>query len=82
MDIRIWTAILASWAGISYLLCIGWCAIAPEGWHAREFLELALPGFVWLSPSSFLVGLVESVGLGAYSGASIAFLHNLLRRNT
>ncbi len=80
MSIRIATATLACWAGISYVLCIAWCGVAPEGWHAREFLELALPGFRWLSPATFLLGLLESVGIGAYSGALLAFLHNRMSK--
>ena len=80
ISIRIWTATLACWAGVSYVLCIAWCGVAPEGWHARAFLELALPGFTWLSPASFVIGLLESVGIGAYSGALLAFLHNRLSK--
>ena len=78
MNIRIWAATLAIWAGVSFVLCVGWCAVAPEGWHARAFLELALPGFTWLSPMSFIIGFIESVAVGAYSGALVAFLHNRL----
>ena len=78
LSTRIWTLTLAAWFAITFVLCIGWCAVAPEGWHARAFLEMALPGFVWLSPGSFAIGLLESVALGAYSGGLLAVLHNRL----
>ena len=80
MSIRLWTVTLAAWAGVSFVLCVAWCAVAPEGWHARAFLELALPGFTWLSPMSFIVGLVDSLAVGAYSGALVALLHNRLAK--
>ena len=61
-------------------MCVAWCAVAPESWHARAFLELVLPGFKWLTFGSFILGLAESIGTGAYSGALVAVLHNWLSR--
>lgn len=78
MSIRLWAATLATWFCVTYVLCVGWCLLAPEGWTARSFLEMVLPGFQWLSVGSFVLGLVESALTGAYSGALVAFLHNRL----
>jgi hypothetical protein len=74
-NIKTWALTLAAWSAITYLLCVAWCSVAPEGWHVREFLELMLPGFVWISLGSFVLGLVESILTGAYAGALAAFLH-------
>ncbi len=76
LNVKTWALTLSTFCAVSYVLCIAWCAVAPEGWHAREFLELMLPGFIWLSPGSFVLGLLESIGLGAYTGALLAAIHN------
>lgn len=75
-NIKIWALTIATWSAITYVLCVAWCSIAPEGWHVRAFLELMLPGFVWISLGSFVLGLVESTLIGAYAGALAAFLHD------
>jgi hypothetical protein len=70
----------AAWSlrGVGLILCVLWCAVAPAGWHVRPLLERALPGFVRLSVGSLVLGLAQSVALGAYSGALIALLHDRL----
>ena len=80
LNTRAWSLALAAWFGITFTLCVAWCAVAPEGWHARSFLELALPGFTWLTPGSFAIGLIDSLAVGAYSGALVSLLHNGLSR--
>lgn len=45
-----------------------------------QFLEIALPGFRWLSVGSFLLGLVESFLYGAYAGLVFVPLYNFLLR--
>jgi len=80
LGVKTWAATLSAWCAVSFVLCVGWCAVAPEGWHARELLELLVPGFTWLSAGSFALGLVESALFGAYSGALLAVLHNAVAR--
>ena len=80
LDIKTWSATLAAWCVVTFVLCIGWCSIAPEGWHVRPLLEMLLPGFTWLSAGSFFLGLTESALFGAYSGGLVAVLHNALSR--
>lgn len=50
---------------ISYVLCI---ALGVVWWDAglhQPWLQF-LPGFTWLSPGTFLLGLVESFAYGWY----------------
>jgi hypothetical protein len=41
----------------------------PKALHMTQFLEIALPGFRWLSVGSFILGLVEAFLYGAYAGS-------------
>ena len=45
-----------------------------------QFLEITLPGFRWLSPASFVLGLVESFLYGAYAGLVFTPIHNFVGR--
>ena len=78
LGIKTWAATLAAWCAVTFVLCVGWCSVAPEGWHVRPLLEMLLPGFTWLSVGSFVLGLFESALFGAYSGALLAVLHNVV----
>ena len=80
LSVKVWTATLSAWCAVTFVLCVGWCSVAPEGWHARPLLEMLLPGFQWLSVGSFIIGLVESALFGAYSGALLAAIHNVVSR--
>lgn len=48
---------------ISYTLCVVFDLIFPEHAMYRAWRDL-LPGFEWISWSSFFIGLVESYGYG------------------
>lgn len=50
---------------ISYVLCVALGLIWWEGGLHQLWLQL-LPGFSWLSPVTFLLGLVESFAYGWY----------------
>jgi hypothetical protein len=80
LSIKTLAGTLSAWFAITFVLCVGWCGVAPDGWHARELLEILLPGFVWLTAGSFLLGLVESALFGAYSGALFAALYNAVAK--
>ena len=79
-NVKIFAVTLSAWCAVTFVLCVVWCGIAPEGWQAREFLELSLPGFLGLSPASFALGLAESAAFGAYAGALLAALHSSVLR--
>lgn len=50
---------------ISYLLCIALGLIWWDAGLHQPWLQF-LPGFMWLSPGTFLLGLVESFAYGWY----------------
>ena len=50
---------------ISYVLCIALGLIWWDGGLHQPWLQF-LPGFTWLSPGTFLLGLVESLTYGWY----------------
>ena len=51
-----------------------------EALHMAQFLEMTLPGFRWLSPGSFVLGLIESFLYGAYAGLVFTPIHNFVVR--
>lgn len=50
---------------ITFALCVGFDLLFPEHAMYTAWQNL-LPGFVWLSWKSFLIGLVEAWGYGWY----------------
>lgn len=50
---------------ITFVLCVGFDLVLPQMAMYRSWQAL-LPGFTWISWSSFLLGLVESYGYGWY----------------
>lgn len=50
---------------ITYVLCVGFDLLFPGQAMYQTWLRL-LPGFTWLTWSSFLLGLVESFAYGWY----------------
>lgn len=50
---------------ITFVLCVGFDLVFPQMAMYRSWQAL-LPGFTWISWSSFVLGLVESYGYGWY----------------
>lgn len=80
LNLKVWTWSLACWAAITFLVCIAFGIVAPPSLHMAKPLEVLLPGFRWLTPVGFLIGLVESFLYGAYAGLVFVPLHNLFHR--
>lgn len=80
LNVRIWTAALSSWMAITFTICVLGGVLAPELPIPHRTLELLLPGFTWISPTAFLLGLVESVLYGAYVALLFVWLHNFFVR--
>ena len=55
---KIVTLSLGLHCAVSFVLCVAWGLLASPALHAAQLLEMVLPGFRWLSPASFLLGLV------------------------
>lgn len=65
---------------VSFVLCVIYGLLVPPALHAVQFLEMVLPGFKWLTPGSFVLGLVESFLWGIYIGALFTPIYNLVLR--
>lgn len=71
---------LGVFGAVSFVLCVIYGLIVPKALHAVQFLEMVLPGFQWLSPGSFLLGLVESFLWGVYTGLVFTPIYNFVAR--
>lgn len=80
LNIRVVTWSLSTFLLFSYLVCIFYGLVVPEGLHMTMFLEATLPGFKWLTPGGFLIGLVESFLWGAYLGLVFTPIYNFYQR--
>jgi hypothetical protein len=80
LNIRVVTWSLSTFLLFSYLVCILYGLIVPERLHMTTFLEVTLPGFQWLTPGGFLIGLVESFLWGAYIGLVFTPTYNFFHR--
>ena len=78
MKIMSWSLGLS--AALLYVLCIAYGLTNPTAGHMREFLEIALPGFRWLTPTGFVIGLVKSFLYGVLLGLVYVPIYNALLR--
>jgi hypothetical protein len=79
LNVKVVTWALGTFTALSFVLCVLYGLILPQG-HMREFLELVLPAFRWLTLPGFVLGFVESFLYGAYAGIVYAPLHNFFHR--
>lgn len=77
---KVMTWSLGLFSAASFVLCVLYGLVVPKTWHMVQFLEITLPGFSWLSPGTFVLGLVESFLYGAYAGLAFTSIHNLVAR--
>lgn len=80
LNIKVWTMSLACWMTVTFTICVIGGVIAPGLPIPHRTLELLLPGFTWISPRSFVLGLVETFFYGAYTGWLLVSLHNFFAR--
>ncbi|MEQ1871517.1 MAG: DUF5676 family membrane protein [Vicinamibacterales bacterium] len=66
---------------ITFVLCVGFDLVFPHMAMYRSWQAL-LPGFTWISWSSFLLGLLESYGYGWYVALIWVPLYNVLSART
>ena len=78
INTKVVTWSLALFGVVTYLVCVIYGLIVPETLHMTGFLEQLLPGFRWLTPVGFLVGLVETFLYGAYAGLVFSPIYNHL----
>lgn len=71
---------LGLFAALTFVVCVAYGLLVPKPLHMTQFLEITLPGFRWLTPGSFVLGLVESFLYGAYAGLVYPPIHNFFVR--
>ena len=80
LRIKVWMWTLGLWTVVTYLVCVLYGLVTPESIHMHSMLETMFPGFKWLNPFGFVLGLVESFLYGAYAGIILVPVHNFFYR--
>lgn len=80
LNMKVVSVALGLWTAFTFVLCVAYGLAVPETLHMHAFLEQMLPGFKWLSWTSFLLGLGESFLYGLYAGAAYVPIHNFLQQ--
>lgn len=71
---------LSLFLAISYLVCVGFGLVAPEGMRMYEAWAPLLPGFEWLTLSGFVFGLVGAYLYGWYTAVVFVPLYRSFKR--
>lgn len=74
LDGKVLGAAAASFLALGYVLCVAYDLLFRQAMY-RAWTAL-LPGFVWLSPGSFVLGLLEVIVYGFFFGLVFAPLYN------
>lgn len=80
LNIKVVTWSLGLFGAATFVVCVLYGLIVPEPLHMTKLLEIALPGFKWLTLTGFLIGLIESFLYGVYAGLVFVPIHNALAR--
>lgn len=81
LNVRHWMWTGGTFLAVNFALCVVYGLIVPSVYHAKQLLEMTLPGFHWISVPAFFLGLAESFIYGAYAGVLFAVIHNFFVRN-
>lgn len=68
---------LSLFLALTYIVCVAFDLIFP-GYAMYETWAGLLPGFVWLTPAGFIIGLVESFLYGWYTALIFGGLFNAI----
>lgn len=80
LSVKAMTWGLGLFGAVSFVLCVLYGLVVPAGFQMTRALEVMLPGFQWLTPQSFVLGLVESFLYGVYAGLVFTPIYNALVR--
>ena len=80
LNTKVVTWSLAVFGAVTFLVCVLYGLIVPAPLHMASWLEQVLPGFRWLTPGGFAIGLGESFLYGAYAGLAFTPIHNAMAR--
>lgn len=70
---------LSLFLAITFVVCVLFGLIAPEKFEMHKAWSPLLPGFVWLTPMGFLIGLVEAYLYGWYIAVVFVPIHNFIQ---
>jgi len=76
LNTKVVTWALALFASVSFLVCVLYGLVVPGSLRMATVLEGVLPGFQWLTPVGFIIGLVDSFLYGAYVGLVFTPIYN------
>lgn len=82
LNVKSLTLSVACTAAFTFVLCVLYGLVAPPEYHAGELLGKFLPGFRWITPGSFLLGLTEIFLYGGYLGLLAGSLYNTFERRS
>ena len=80
LNLKVVTWSLGLFAAVTFIVCVLYGLIVPESLHMSRGLEVALPGFKWLTPIGFVIGLIESLLYGVYTGLVFVPIYNALSK--
>lgn len=78
LDWKVMTWALGLFGAVTFVVCVVYGLLVPKAFHMVQLLEIAFPGFRWLSAGSFALGLVESFLYGAYAGLAFVPIYNFV----
>ncbi|MFQ5703454.1 MAG: DUF5676 family membrane protein [Gemmatimonadales bacterium] len=82
LNTKILTWSLGLFTAVSFLVCVAYGLIVPESLHMTGWLEEMLPGFDWLTPVGFFIGLAESFLYGVYAGLVFPPIYNFVLKRS
>lgn len=74
LDGKVLGAAMGCFLALAYLVCVSHDLVFHESMY-RAWAAM-LPGFVWISLGSFLLGLIETLVFGVFFGLVFAPLYN------
>ncbi len=77
LNLKVVTLSLGLFLAVLYVVCVLFDILLPA-YAMRNTWSPLLPGFVWLTPSSFLLGLAESFVWGVLLGVIFVPIYNYL----
>ncbi len=80
LNLKVVTWSLGIFTTVSFLLCVLYGLIMPSSLHSSSALEAVFPGFHWLTPGGFCLGLLESFFYGGYAGLVFVPIYNFFWR--
>lgn len=73
---------LSLFIAITFLICIGWGLVMPPSLHMHSAWEDLLPGFEFLTPIGFGIGLFGSYLYGWYIALVFVPLYNRFNKSS